>query len=325
MHASVLIITKNRAAVLPQCLEGLLPQLRDGHELVVVDSSENDETQRIMARHPAARYFRVQLGPGTRPQSYSFGAAQCRGDVVALLDDDAIPHPGWLDTLLALYADPTVGAAGGRVVSNNPESEPSVGISSDDVGRVLLTGRIRSHCDFDGTTAFDVDTLRGCNMSVRRALFDRIGYFDSRYTGQNCRVEDDVCVRIQHAGYRVVFHPKAVVTHLTAERQDVPRASDHPRAIFYVARNTVYFYIKNFGWRPRLLWYVLVWNPLVDGARYALRGGVRHFHGVSMKGLRLALINLWGSWVGLGAALARALDHGGATTDTACCAKVSET
>jgi GT2 family glycosyltransferase len=305
MRASILIITKNRAAVLPRCLEGLMPQL-GSHELVVVDSSENDQTQAIMARYPAARYYRISLPPGTRPQSYSYGARHCRGEVVALLDDDAIPHAGWLDRLLEVYADPRVGAVGGRVISENPDPEArsSGPVGADDVGRVLPTGRIRSHCEYDGPAPIDVDTLRGCNMSVRRRLFETIGYFDARYTGQNCRVEDDLCLRVKHAGYRVVFTPASVVTHLTAERQDVPRASDNPRGVYYVARNTVLLYLKNFPWSPTLLAYLLLINPLVDGARYTLVGGLRRCRGISLPGLRLALINLWGSWVGLAAAAA---------------------
>ncbi len=304
MKCSVLIITKNRAKVLAGCLPALVPQLGNSHELVIVDSSENDDTQALIQRYPQARYFRVQLGPGTRPQSYSYGAARCTGDVVALIDDDAIPHARWIDELLRLYSDSAIGAVGGRVLSNNPESAIPAHVKPEEVGSVRPDGRVRAHCYWDGPDPLEVDTLRGCNMSVRRSLFDRIGYFDNRYTGQNCRVEDDICLRIKRAGHKVMYNPKAVVTHLAAERVDVPRASDSPRSVFYVARNTVYLYLKNVGWRPKLLWHLLVWNPLIDGARYSLIGGLKRFRGISPHGIWLALVNWWGCWVGLGASIA---------------------
>ena len=303
MSVSVLIITKNRPAEIQQCVPVVLSQLSSHDELVVVDSSESDTTQTLMKGFSRARYFRVGFGPGTRPQSYSYGAERCRGEIVVLLDDDAIPHEGWLEELVRCYEDARIGAVGGRVLSQNPESDVSGEVSREWVGRVLANGRIRNHCEYDGPGPFEVDTLRGCNMSVRRSLFERIGYFDPRYTGQNCRVEDDLCLRIKRVGYRVVFNPKAVVTHLAAERADVPRAGNHPRSVFYVARNTVYLYLKNFGLRPKLLWCLLVWNPLVDGARYVLKGGVRRFRGIQPRGLWLAFVNLWGTWAGLSVSL----------------------
>ena len=301
---TVLIITRDRHAVIERCLDGLRRQTRRPEEVLIVDSSPGQQTAEILRRYPEATYVRVNLPSGTRPASYTVGAQRAQGDVVALLDDDAIPDPRWLEETLAVYGDPRVGAVGGRVLSNNPDSDPMSDVPAARVGRVLPNGRISSHCSFDGPAPFAVDVLRGCNMSVRRRVFDEIGYFDARYTGPNTRVEDDVCLRIKRAGYAIMFAPKAVVTHLAAERVDVPRAGDHPRSVFYVARNTVYFFLKNVGWRPVLLWHLLVWNPVVDGARYACVGGLRRCRGLTLKGVRLALVNWWGSWVGLAVSLA---------------------
>jgi len=53
-------------------------------------------------------------GQGQYYELKNFGAANCRGDLILLLDSDVIPKPGWLFHLITPLADPQVGAVGGR-------------------------------------------------------------------------------------------------------------------------------------------------------------------------------------------------------------------
>src|SRR5260370_11539521 len=48
-------------------------------------------------------------------KSRSVGIAAAGGEVVAFIDDDAIPEPAWLAELVAAYDAPHVGGAGGLV------------------------------------------------------------------------------------------------------------------------------------------------------------------------------------------------------------------
>ena len=50
--------------------------------------------------------------------SRNIGIAAAAGDIVGFIDDDAVPHPDWLDRILAPYRDPRVGAVGGHTVDN---------------------------------------------------------------------------------------------------------------------------------------------------------------------------------------------------------------
>src|SRR5262249_23214368 len=52
------------------------------------------------------------------------GLGEARGPIVAYLDDDAVPRPGWLAALLAPYRDPHVVAVGGRIVLRFPGPPP---------------------------------------------------------------------------------------------------------------------------------------------------------------------------------------------------------
>ena len=117
IDVSVLIITRNRSFIIGDCLKALEPQINSQrHEVVIVDSSEKEDTEKIVSSFKWVRYYRIQLPLGTRPQSYSYGAKLCQGKVVALLDDDAIVFPNWLNQIEYSYQDLSVVAAGGRIM-----------------------------------------------------------------------------------------------------------------------------------------------------------------------------------------------------------------
>ena len=78
---------------------------------------------------------------GTLPTSRVIGVAGTHSDVVAFLDDDSIVRPTWLENLVKPYADPRVGAVGGRVVNDLDEvaaADPDSGRAAAPDGR--LTG-----------------------------------------------------------------------------------------------------------------------------------------------------------------------------------------
>src|SRR5213078_249487 len=110
--ASVVIPTRNRRATLAALLERVAPQAAAaGAEVVVVDNGSTDGTRESLARLAADGRLRVVHEPvpgATR-------ARTARGEVIAFVDDDALPADGWLAALLAPFANPRVAAAGGRV------------------------------------------------------------------------------------------------------------------------------------------------------------------------------------------------------------------
>jgi glycosyltransferase involved in cell wall biosynthesis len=146
------------------------------------------------------------------------GIAEAVGSIIAFVDDDARPEPDWIERLLAAYDDPSVLAVGGVAEPVWPSKRP------DHLPPELdwIVG-----CTYRGqpTERADVRNLWGCNMSVRREAFDRVGTFDEEI-GRiglipiGCE-ETELCIRIgqQVPGARVVFEPRAVVRHrVTPER-----------------------------------------------------------------------------------------------------------
>ena len=151
--------------------------------------------------------------------------AAASGDVVVFLDDDAAARPGWLRALLTPYADPDVVAVGGVAHPRFPDARPGLlptgGSSADATGELdWVVG-----CTYTGqpTERAEVRNLMGCNMSVRREVFARVGGFaeDLGRIGRNplgCE-ETELCIRIRQTyrrmgrEARVVFEPAAQVDH----------------------------------------------------------------------------------------------------------------
>jgi GT2 family glycosyltransferase len=178
----------------------------------------------------------VRVLPNANKQGLSgarnTAVAEATGDVLVFLDDDASARPGWLAALLAPYADPDVVAVGGiahpRWPRNRPRSLPGQAPYDPDATGELdwIVG-----CTYTGQPVrqAEVRNLMGCNMSLRREVFERVGGFteDIGRIGKNplgCE-ETELCIRA-HQSYRrigkpckILFEPAAVVDHrVSADR-----------------------------------------------------------------------------------------------------------
>ena len=224
------------------------------HDIVAaVDSVADQEPAAtetiVLVDHNDALLARAQQAFGPRgvrvlPNAHTRGLSGARntaiaaavGEIVVFLDDDAAARPGWLAALLEPYSDPTVGAVGGVAHPRWPVRRSRAGARLDTRPPVLpaaapddadATGELDwiVGCTYTGqpTEQADVRNLMGCNMSFRRAVFDRVGGFaeDLGRIGRNplgCE-ETELCIRARQAHaaagekIRIVFTPAAVVDH----------------------------------------------------------------------------------------------------------------
>src|SRR5437899_9095852 len=119
VSATVVICTHDRADVVGEAVHGAVAEARaDGGEVLVVDNASRDRTPALLAelvlQHGEA--LRVVREPRLGlSAARNRGLAEARGEVVAYLDDDAIPRAGWLAALCRPYVDPRVACVGGRI------------------------------------------------------------------------------------------------------------------------------------------------------------------------------------------------------------------
>jgi hypothetical protein len=225
IHATVLIATYNRAALLDRTL-GSLRRLRMAPhrrwELIVVDNNSSDDTRLVVERHsrdfPVPLRYLLETRQG-RSSALNAGIAAARGAVIAMTDDDVIVDEGWLEaacTALLEPISPEIAYAGGPV---RPlwEAAPPAWL---DVRRGDLWGTIaiQDH----GGEPFVYERQKkvplGANMAATRELFARIGAFRAdlgRTSGARVLGQEvpELLARARAAGCHGAYVPAMQVEH----------------------------------------------------------------------------------------------------------------
>ncbi len=229
MRTSVVINTYNRAASLATTLEALRYQQHGDFEVVVVNGPSTDDTeQRVRRAAPDVRL--VSCPEAKLAVSRNIGIAAAAGDVVAFIDDDAIPEPDWLVKLLAGYAEPAVGGVGGFVLDHTGFAHQWRWVACGRLGG--LHADITPPLDrFVRPGADPALYLQGTNCSFRRECLVAIGGFDESF--EHYYDDVGVALRVIDDGRPLTIVPDALVHHkvLTNRVRDDMRITVRPFAL----------------------------------------------------------------------------------------------
>lgn len=218
MTTSVLIPSFQRCALLERCLRALAGQTVPPDEVIVVwqgdDTATRDHAE-ALGRALALPLHLVHITePGIVPAENA-ALDQATGEVILLIDDDAVAPIDWVARHLAHYADATVGAVGGPAVNRDAQGNRFPVRAVEPIGTITWFGRFIGNMydqpdDWRARPARDVMHLVGYNMSLRRSAFDRFEPALKRYWQL---FEADACLQVRARGYRVRFDPAIVVDH----------------------------------------------------------------------------------------------------------------
>ena len=244
MTISVIIPTYNRSQCIEENLSRLQAQVPPPEQVIVVDASTDDLTERAVAGFPGVLYLRNPAGRGNTPASRNLALRHATGEILAFLDDDAYVHPGWTANLISSYADATVAGVAGRALNGQP-GEESHGV--DQIGRFLPDGRLTGNFAADPGRIVEVDHMIGCNMSLRASVVARLGGFrdDMRPGPFGICEETELCIRARRMGGRLVFNPAVCADHVGARQPGGKRFS--PKYSYYHVKNNFVMVIRNYG------------------------------------------------------------------------------
>jgi len=101
---SVILITKNEAGNLPDCLGHLMTQTFRDFEIVAVDSASTDPTVEVLRAYGekiGAEAFTLVASPVnlTFGEARNIGIEQARGRIIAFVSADAYPDAHWLEEM----------------------------------------------------------------------------------------------------------------------------------------------------------------------------------------------------------------------------------
>jgi GT2 family glycosyltransferase len=213
--ASVIIPSFQSANTIDVCLAGVLGQVSARRfEVIVADSGTDKTAELIGHRYPAVRVLKSdrRLDPAL---ARNWGAREARGSVLAFIDSDCVPEPGWLERLCAPIEDGPYDAVGGAIRNVEGASPASWAGYFCEFREFLPLG-----------APVEATNLTLGNAAYRRATFRRAGGFPGGYFPQ----EDQVFHRrIVADGARILFDPSIVVRHM--HRDTIAAFLAHQRRI----------------------------------------------------------------------------------------------
>ncbi|WP_176597251.1 glycosyltransferase [Sphingobium sp. 15-1] len=141
MQLTICIATYNRAAFISETLDSIIPQLRPGVEVVIVDGASPDDTAVVVApyveRFPAIRYFRETKNSGV-DGDYDRAVEYAAGEHCWLFPDDDLLAPDAVDRVL----DALEGGAVDLLVVDAEVRDRTLNLTLQS-GRLALSGERR--------------------------------------------------------------------------------------------------------------------------------------------------------------------------------------
>jgi len=250
-EASVVIVTWNGLGHLRRCLPALHEQTGVRFETIVVDNGSTDGTAEWTSRkYPQIVVERLDSNQGfAAANNIGFGLA--RADLIATLNNDAVPDPDWLHLLVqAAHEHPEAGSFGSRIVlDRDPNIIDSAGVVTD----VLGIAWDRHNAEPVGVDAGgEVFGVCAGAALYRKSLLDETGGFDPAFFAY---LEDvDLAWRARWLGWTARYIPEARVVHA----HSATGTEESPFKTFHLGRNKVWTIAKNHPGRA-----LLIYGPLL--------------------------------------------------------------
>jgi N-acetylglucosaminyl-diphospho-decaprenol L-rhamnosyltransferase len=264
MRCSAIIVTYNSGASIRACLEALAAppgpataalavDAPEECETIVIDNASADDTLQHLEEFVASRPVRLianerNLGFAA---AVNQGAREASGEVLLILNPDAIAQPGAVAALLRCMDSSGAAAVGGALIGD--DGKPERGFTFRRLPtpatlcyEALLVNRLlprnavnrQYRClDADYAQQQDVEQPAGACLAVSRTMWEKLGGFDEQFFP--VWFEDvDFCKRLRDQGRRMVYCPEARFQHRGAH--SVGQLSFRARQIFWYGNMLLY-------------------------------------------------------------------------------------
>lgn len=250
---AIVVLNYNGLENTLECLDSLKRIDKKGFnsEIIVVDNASTDGSTEALSKIKDIHLINNLTNLGfCGGNNIGIKEALKRGvSHVLILNNDVIVKEDFLSSLLKIkfdIASPKIYFAAGFEFHKGRYKKEDLGkviwyagskidwqniigvhVGVDEVDR----GQFKKSCQIDLAT--------GACMLVKRAVFEKIGYFDEKYF---LYLEDmDFCVRAKKAGFKIFFQPQAVIWHKNAKSTG---GSGSNLQDYFITRNRLLFAVK---------------------------------------------------------------------------------
>lgn len=230
---SVIVCTYNRGDLLERCLDYLQYQTNQSFEVVVVNGPSSDNTCEVLER------FKDRIKIGVNPDrnlavSRNIGIDLADGDLLAFIDDDALPFDDWIETLLDEFnrRPLTLGALGGPAYYAG-----TLRYQSEDIGiNRFAEAKVNIDSSEVGTNGWE-RSLLGTNTCFSAKAIRAVKGFDEQF--DYFLDESELCFRLRRSGYLVAYRHDLYLRHEFAQSHN--RGGRHNYNWFTICKNTAYY------------------------------------------------------------------------------------
>jgi GT2 family glycosyltransferase len=233
---SVLIVAWDSRDDLEKTLPALLRELGEGDELILVENKAGDgsvEVTRELA--PGARIVRPGRNTGFAG-GVNLGADAAQGELLVMLNPDAVPQPGWGEAIRRPWREKRGWAAWQALVADGTgETINSAGNPIHFTGIVWAGSHGRPVAGAPPRS--EVPVLSGACLAIPLPRWQEVGGFPAEFFMYHEDV--DLSVRLRMAGGTVGIEPAAVVAHA----YDFSASADKWR---WLERNRLAFLVRTY-------------------------------------------------------------------------------
>lgn len=281
---SVVLCSYNGERVIGDCLDGLAALDYPSYEVIVIDDGSTDRTAEIAAKYPFRLVRTVNRGLSAARNE---GLAQARGEIVAYIDDDAVPDRHWLRYLGAAFASSEhVGIGGPNVApATDTRMESLLARAPGTPIHVLRTGEEAEH-------------IPGCNSAYRTEALRELGGWDTTFRVAGDDV--DLCWRIHERGGTLGFAAGAMVWHRRRGtlRSYLRQQRGYGRAEALLERKwpSRFNRLGHVSWPGQLYGPSLPPGPWTRSRRYHGQWGAADYQSLYQPGASVASLPLMPEW-----------------------------
>lgn len=294
LKVSVIIPTYKRPELLEQCLQSLFTQKQLPDEIILVITKDDYLTvltvKKFKENHNSGEIInQVLIDKQDIVYAENQGLKCAKGEIVCFIDDDALASDNWISGIVKHYQDDhNVGGVGGPVI---PFINGEAIIEYTQIfSRMNWYGRRNTNTSKVPFNLQEVDFIQGANMSFRRSL---VKSFDENLLPYWRRFEDDACLFIKEAGYKIISDPSLRVLHIETAENKQSQRDMIPQRIIGLHHNSIYIKLKHIKGVKKIacIIYEFAWgDDTAPGFMPLIIYGIKYGKSKKIKELLYALI-----------------------------------
>lgn len=276
MDVSIIIVNYKTYNLTKDAVESVLNTVNSSFEIIIVDNNSQDGSYEKLRNIFSEEINTGRIKTIQNPTNQGFAAANnlainiSKGKFILLLNSDTIVKNGSIDdTLNYIKNHKDVGAIGCKIVLPNGELDKACkrtfpnpknafyrlfGFSKVDKNSQSNNYNL-DNLDDDGV--YEVDSLVGAFMLVRKETINKIGLLDEDYFMYG---EDiDWCYRIKEAGWKVIYYGAVEIIHHKGSSSKKQKS----KLIYEFYRAMYLFYNKHYKEKYSFLTRLMVYMGIV--------------------------------------------------------------